>query len=260
MPTLLFADDGSLEADRAWLWVQQQRWSRWGLEILTCVPPLLGSSAGDRPSAASHERVVPATLDHDSVKHLVVEEDPRLALTGRDDVDLVVIGQRGRGALKSLHLGSTAEYVVQHLAAPTLIAKKASTVRSVLVAADGSVHAQRAVDALLSMPWLEQIDALRVIGLCSTGMYDDRTEISAAVDATIQRLSEERALSCDAAPVVLDDSPSRAILDESTAMSADLIVLGTRGKSALQLGLLWGSTARSVIKLAESSVLVAHSP
>ena len=37
MPTVLFADDGSLEADRAWLWVTQQAtWARWSVETITC--------------------------------------------------------------------------------------------------------------------------------------------------------------------------------------------------------------------------------
>ena len=111
---------------------------------------------------------------------------------------------------------------------------------------------------MLSMPWLGQVDTLRVIGAYYTGMWDDRTEIGAAVDTTIHQLAEAPALACEPAPVLRDDKPSYAILDEAADISADLVVLGTRGLNALRLGLLWGSTARAVIKLTQSSVMVAH--
>lgn len=262
MPTVLFADDTSLESDRAWLWLTQQTWAHWSLETLTCEPPPLVRATDSEPARAhehpGYPRVVPAGLEYESVHHLLTEEDPRLAVTNREDVGLVVIGQRGRGALKALHLGSTAEYVVQHLAAPTLIARKACRVRSVLVCVDGSVHAQHAVDALLAMPWLGQVDGVRVIGVYSVGAYDNRVEIGAAVDDTIQRLREAPTLACEPTAVLREGGPAFAILDEATSMSADLVVLGTRGLHALRMGLLWGSTARAVIKLTESSVLVAH--
>jgi nucleotide-binding universal stress UspA family protein len=157
-------------------------------------------------------------------------------------------------------LGSTAEYVVQHLGAPTVIAKKPSAVRSVLVCTDGSGHADQAVDALLTMPWLDQIDLLHVIGVSQVDQYDNEAQIGIAVDVTLRRLTDASALACQPTPVTRDDNPAHAILGEAAAMSADLIVLGTRGLSALGLGLLWGSTARAVIKLTESSVLVTHAP
>jgi nucleotide-binding universal stress UspA family protein len=194
------------------------------------------------------------------VEHLIAEDDPRIVVTNRDDAGLVVLGQKGRGALKSLHLGSTAEYVVQHLAAPTAIAKKQSRVRSVLVCTDGSGHAERAIDALLSMPWLGQINTMHVIGIYHIGIYDDSAEIRAAVDAAAQRLDDATELTCEPTPVMLDDNPAFAILDEASTMAADVIVLGTRGLNAIKLGLLWGSTARAVIKSAQSTVLVAHVP
>lgn len=263
MPTLLFADDGSLEADRAWLWVTQQVWVGWSLETVTCQPPFLGTPVGrergrPRPWTPTDERDAPDALGFASAQHRLVEADPRVAVTNRDDVGLVVLGQKGRGALKSLHLGSTAEYAVQHLAAPTVIAKKPSAVRSVLVCTDGSVHADRAVDALLAMPWLDHIDLVQVIGVFQDGQYDNEVEIGIAVDVTIRKLTDTSALACRPRPVIRQDKPAPAILGEAAAMSADLIVLGTRGLNARRLGLLWGSTARAVIKLTESSVLVAH--
>lgn len=263
-PVLVFADDGSLEADRAWLWVTQQAWPGWELEVFSCQPPPIGPPIGalrarPRPWTPPEPRDA-ATAGFETTRHLLAEDDPRIVLTERDDAGLLVLGQKGRGALKALHLGSTAEYVVQHLPAPVVVAKRASAVRSVLVCTDGTTHAQRATEALLAMPWLPQIDTVRVIGVYHVGIYDDSAEISTAVDATLERLTLAPALTCSPIPILRDDNPAYAILGEAEAMSADLIVLGTRGLSALRLGLLWGSTARAVTKTAISSVLVAHTP
>ena len=66
-------------------------------------------------------------------------------------------------------------------------------VRSVLMCTDGSDHAERAVSALpLSMLWLGQIEALRVIGTYHIGTYDDSAEIRAAVDAAVGLLAAQR--------------------------------------------------------------------
>jgi hypothetical protein len=86
MPTLLFADDGSLEADRAWLWVTQQTWARWSLETITCQPPTCQPPLGGPPVGRergrprqwtpSDRRNAPAALGFDTVHHLLVEGDP----------------------------------------------------------------------------------------------------------------------------------------------------------------------------------------
>jgi nucleotide-binding universal stress UspA family protein len=259
----MLGDDGSPEADRAWLWINLQRWPTWRLDVVHCQPPPPGPPVGEararpHPWQPPSPREPSPTAGFESVRYLLAESDPRIVLTDPTDASLVVIGRKGHGALKALHLGSTAEYVVQHPSAPVVIAKKPVAVGSVLVCTDGSTHAQRAVDALVTMPWLDHVHTLTVIGLYLTGTYDDRAEIAAAVAATIVRLEDAPGLHCAPASIVRQAKPSVAIPEHSAAMSADLVVLGTRGLSAFERGLLWGSTARTVIKTTESSVLVAH--
>ncbi len=261
--TLMLGDDGSPEADRAWLWINQQHWPSWRLDVVVCRPLPPGPPVGE-DRARLHEWQPPSprepspTAGFESVRHLLAESDPRIVLTDPTDASLLVIGRKGHGALKALHLGSTAEYVVQHLSTPVVIAKKPVAVGSVLVCTDGSTHAQRAVETLVAMPWLNQVHTLSVIGMYLTGVYDDRAEIEAAVAGTITRLEGAPGLACTPASILREARPSAAIAEHSAAMAADLVVLGTRGLSTFERGLLWGSTARTVIKTTESSVLVAH--
>jgi len=261
-PILVFGDDGSLGADRAWLWINQQRWPGWHLDIVTCHLPPFGPPIDDdralpHPWSPHDARAASRSAGFTSQEHLVADSDPRIVLTDTDEAALVVIGQKGHGALKALHLGSTAEYVTQHLAAPTVIAKTNTPVRNVLVATDGSDHARAAEDALASMPWLDQIHSLTVT---ASRAGDVGHDIADAVNSTTARLAALPGLTTTPRTHLHDTKASTAILDDAASLTADLIVLGTRGHSRLKRRVLWGSTARAVIKTTSASVLIAHAP
>lgn len=61
-PTLVFGDDGSLGADRAWLWITQQHWADWHLDILSCHLPPFGPPIDDdrAPCRTRGRRPTPA--------------------------------------------------------------------------------------------------------------------------------------------------------------------------------------------------------
>lgn len=97
-PVLVFADDGSLEADRAWLWVTQQAWPGWELEVFSCQPPPIGPPIGalrprPRPWTPPEPRDA-AVAGFETTRHLLAEDDPRIVLTERDDAGLLVLGQK----------------------------------------------------------------------------------------------------------------------------------------------------------------------
>ena len=86
-------------------------------------------------------RAVSADAEFAESVDLAAEADPRLVLSRA--ADLLVIGPRGPGLLKSLHLGSTADWLLAHPPAPLLIARHGGAVQTAVVCADGSPHAQR---------------------------------------------------------------------------------------------------------------------
>lgn len=258
-PVVRFGEDGSKHADLAWLWINSQQWPRWRLDVVSCATPPLGLPLPpERTRVHAWEPPAPRPCFSEpgfaEVRHLHAEADPRIVLTEPSDASLLVIGAKGEGTLKRLHLGSTAEYVLRHAPAPVVVVKKATTVRSVLVATDGSAHAQRAVATLAEMPWTAQIEELVVLGVSRTRSHGEDPAIAAAVDHAVDTLA---AADLDKPiAMVTHGHVAQAVLDHADEIGADLIVLGTRGLGVLR-GLWVGSTANGVVRTAASSLLLA---
>lgn len=250
--TLAFGDDHSPEADMAWGWISSHQWPGWSLEIVTADPP------GDmRPVEGEEARLHPWEPDDprdpedagfDSVVNLRAAIDPRLALMEKP-WDLVTIGPRGSGMLKSLHLGSTADWLLRQPVSPLLIARQAGPVRKVLVATDGSEHARRAVDTLASLPWIEGV-AVHVVTVA-----ERRFESDDALKSATDGLSGSGADLVDA--VVRQGRPTHAIVAEVEDVGPDLIVMGARGHGKIRR-LVVGSTAAAIAGSLDRSLLVAH--
>jgi nucleotide-binding universal stress UspA family protein len=148
---ILVAIDGSAHADRALTEaIDIARGSRAKLTVMTAVPEPRGAALSGMAAAAAAalapallaeaERLVRAAADRVpqdiSVTTIVTEEPIRAALLKRIDAgnhDLVVMGSRGRGAVRSAVLGSVSHHVLHHSPVPVLI-----------------VHAERDVDKVVS--------------------------------------------------------------------------------------------------------------
>ena len=148
---ILVAVDGSPHADRALSEaIDIARGSRAKLTIITAVgEPRTGVTMALAAGAAASlgpallreaERIV-RTAEHRvpddvSVTTIVTEEPIRAALLKRireGNHDLVVMGSRGRGAVRSAVLGSVSHHVLHHSPVPVLI-----------------VHDRDALDAIVS--------------------------------------------------------------------------------------------------------------
>jgi len=129
--------------------------------------------------------------------------------------------------------------------------RHAAPVRRALVAVDGSVHALQAVAALASMPWLDGVAEVAILGV-REGDGDETLDDEVRAAAALLPRPGVEALVCHARGSV----PS-TILDEARDRSADLVVLGTRGAGPVRR-ILIGSTASAVARLAPCSVLLAH--
>src|SRR5436190_24181799 len=123
--TLVFGDDGSPSADLAWMWINSHPWPTWRLEVVRAVVPEVVKVSATRSEAhewhPDNPRTAFAEARFDDVVHLTIEQDPRIALTRH--TDLLVIGQRGPGLAKAMHIGSTAEWLLVHPPSPMVIAR-----------------------------------------------------------------------------------------------------------------------------------------
>lgn len=249
--TLAFGDDGSEGAERCWNWIASHTWAGWALEVVTTAAP--ADMHPVAPEDAELHRWEPdrtrdvAGLAFDSVDFLRAELDPRVALIARK-WDLVAIGPRGAGVLKALHLGSTADWLLRQPASPLLIARKSETVQRLMVCADGSDHALRAIQTVASLPLLA--GAAVTIMAVDDGRIDPRSAIDAATDLLASSGAEVD-------EIIRKGRPTKVILTEIERERPDLVVMGARGLAGMKR-LVLGSTTSAVSGSADVSLLVAH--
>jgi len=249
--TLTIGDDGSPASDVAWLFVNSHRWPGWRLEIVTADPPEIPGVVLPREVTDLHvwhptrHRTVFAEAEFAEATELTARADPRIALS--HSCDLLVIGPRGPGLLKALHLGSTADWLLVHPPAPLLIARHGRRVTTAVVCADGSPHADRVVDVVAGLPWSNEL-AVTVLAV-----DDHRIDVDAAIAGPRARL-EAVGAAVDVA--TLTGAPTEAIHDHLIEVRPDLVALGTRGLTGIR-HLRLGSTASAIARTATCSVLVA---
>ena len=248
-PILAFGDDGSPAADVCWLWINSHAWPGWRLEVITAQEAPMGPPPTPEEATLHHwdppaPRVPFTESAFGEVAHLAAQINPRLAL-GRP-ADLTVIGPRGPGLLKALHLGSTAEWLLQHPVAPLVIARSGHPVRTVVACHDGSPRAQRAVQCLANLPWIGGVEVTILV------VDDGRVDVenaSAAGRRELERIGMQPGI------LNLHGKPTAAIFEAIEQLTPDLVALGTSGLTGMAR-LHHGSTAGAVARAARCSVLL----
>ncbi|HEU4894473.1 MAG TPA: universal stress protein [Acidimicrobiia bacterium] len=249
--TLAFGDDRSEGAGICWQWIVSHRWEGWELEVVTAEAPAdMHPVSTDEAELHVWEPEDPRQAPEagfDSISHLRADVDPRVALISKS-WDLVAIGPRGSGLLKSLHMGSTADWLLREPTSPLLVAKVPEPVQRILVAADGSAHAARAIDTLASLPWLAST-SIRVVSV-DDGKVDTEQALSAAVGA----LGES---GVEAETVTHMGNATRTLTAEIHQWAPQLVVMGARGLSGIKR-LVIGSSTAAIAGSSSTSLLVAH--
>lgn len=190
-------------------------------------------------------------------------------------VDLVVLGTRGLSGLQHLLLGSTAQRVVQHAKCPVLTVHPGDIdqhrqIRTVLVPTDFSRDAELstsvALDLLAKQPGETTLVLLHVYhlpyeytayGSIPTSL-DYFKDVEGAAEERLRDLAEPLASEgLSVKTVAREGYPPEVIVGEAEAIGADLIALGTHGRSGLT-HLLLGSTAERVVHHASCPVLTVR--
>jgi len=169
--------------------------------------------------------------------------------------DLIVMGRRGRRGLALMMVGDSTRKVIGYADCSVLVVPRAADIwqRRILLATDGSRHAERAAEAAGQVA--------KIFGLPITVLsvlrpkFDDvrRAEAQLEVDRVREALAQE-SIEVDSA-VVEGVDPAAVIIESARQRGADLIVMGSHGRTGMGR-LLLGSVAEKVIGEATCPVLV----
>lgn len=186
--------------------------------------------------------------------------------------DLLIVGSRGHGNIVSMLLGSVSAEIVDHAPCPVLVARLDRLQRLVL-AHDGSEHGRAAEEIVASWPIFANVAAEVVgvvpltlvwqTGLAAIGpppeMMQQTIDAQREEHQRIVADAEQRLTIAGRAVTgtVLHGPPAAEIIRAAEDRRAELIVLGTRGRTGISR-LLLGSVARNVLFHAAVSVLVVR--
>ena len=190
----------------------------------------------------------------------------------RHNADLLLVGSHGKTGIPSVLLGNVAEKVVRHAHCPVLVARPRPESGSVLVATDFSDPSLPAVAAAVQevkargarlaiihsidlSPGLAEGLSLVVGGLAYAAPPEIPTQLREAVDGMLTNALQR--FDGEGERIVAEGPPSMSIVRAAERLRADLVVVGTVGRTGLPR-LLLGSVAEAVVRSAPCSVLVVR--
>lgn len=277
--TIVFPTDGSAWAESAFAqaaFYAANHNAR--LHVLTVAP----GRAAEAPvtnagSAAFRERLREASADAvglDAVQVRIAAPSPEegiLDYAERVDADLVVMGTKGRDGLDHLVLGSVAEAVVRRAPCPVLTvgpAAEASPTRArrILVPTDFSAGSYVALAHALRLARLHGAEVALVhvveahaetgLGIEVIGWGENAPHRVDEARAALRELVDD--LGAPEVPVehyALIGLPAPGVLGAAERLGADLVVMGTHGRTGVRRFLM-GSVAEKVVQFAPCPVFV----
>jgi nucleotide-binding universal stress UspA family protein len=197
--------------------------------------------------------------------------DSILACAAQHSADLIVMGTHGRHGFDRLLLGSVTEKVLRKASCPVLAVRKPThdfvepllpgdpvRLRKILLATDFSQHSERAVDYALSLQ-AEYEAELTLVHVVEE--FPHAWDMTAVTSDAAQRLEEAIPAAARESGLIRSrirfGRPYHEIVRFALENATDLIVLGVRGRNALNLA-IFGSVAHRVIQQAPCPVLAVH--
>jgi nucleotide-binding universal stress UspA family protein len=188
--------------------------------------------------------------------------------------DLLVVGSRGRGPIRSVLLGSVALHCVTHAACPVVVVHGTVDVeppQQVVVGVDGSAESGAALSAAIeeagrtgaaveAVATYQPADYWTDFGSVVVPSVEQiRRELDGRTRALVDGMLAARSTTGGAAPTVrveVAEGPASDVL-LARARTATLLVLGSRGRGSFR-GLLLGSVALRCAMHAPCPVMVVH--
>ena len=190
-----------------------------------------------------------------------------LTVADAERARLIVLGARGLGAVKELLLGSVSNRVLSHAECPVLVVKKPlRSLKRILLAVQGPDDAEPIVQWLSKHPFRKPVEVTVLTVLPFTqpvwptaAMIPEslRKEMVARAQSFADGVAEELdPIHYRAAGEVVEGGPAPEIIRAAARDQADLIVVGSRGRTGV--GRILGSVSHAVVHQAPGSVLIVR--
>jgi len=189
-------------------------------------------------------------------KKLVVEADPGssiLKVAKERSSDAIIMGASGEKEKKP-HLGSVAKKVAHRAEIPVLITRGEPQLSKILVAVNGSVHSQRAVQYATHLASRIRVP-VTLLHVQETGIFRIRPDVSKEIGNRVLSGSTPEIEGVEVDQKMVSGDPAKTILNTATKGDYDLIVVGARGHSTTEMFML-GSVSDHVVQYSDRSVLV----
>lgn len=223
-----------------------------------------------RPVQAADVRTT-TTVTTGGPAHAILETADRI------QASLIVMGTHGASGFERMVLGSVTEKVLRKAKSPVLVVPRhadapggpKSLFHRILCAIDFSPCSTKAIGYGLSLAeesggtltFLHVIEGLDHEPLANAhfNVPEYRQHLMDDAERRLRKLvPAETRTWCECRTVVRAGKAYREILDTARTIDADLILLGVRGRNAVDLA-LFGSTTNQVVRSAECPVLTVRS-
>ena len=194
--------------------------------------------------------------------------DTILALAQARAVDLIVMGTHGRHGLDHVLLGSVTEKVLRKARCPVLTVRQPARefvapadrlepvhLRKILFGVDFSTYSERALLYALSLAEEYKAELTLLHVMEDFPLHQDLTTVTSEVVQKLERLLPPSARASSLLkPRLRVGKPYEEIIRSARETDTDLIILGVRGRNALDLA-IFGSTSHRVIQNGPCPVL-----
>lgn len=217
-----------------------------------------------------------------NVTSLVVQGDPKTTVVQEAKswpADLIFMGSRGRRGVELILLGSVSQAVLMQAQCPVVIVKSdadqamvPAQFKKILVTVDNSPYSEAAMDWLKKINWGDaQFRLVTVVQPLTetfadadvtparvSQMAEDHDKLIAAAKQQVKKLAADLSETFGAAKVASEigqGDPREVILRVAENWSADLVVMGSHGRTGLNK-LLLGSVSQAVAVQGFASVAI----